>query len=593
MAQSPVIAKVASLTGEAYARDSAGNLRRLKAGDVIREGETVVSGNGSQVVLTLADGRDMVIGEREAVKVDAEVAAQEKPDASDSAVAKTVGGFDQLASALTEGGDLDALLEAPAAGEAGAAGNEGHSFVEFLRVVETVGSQGYQFATQRSAPENTFQADLLPEEAVPAVLPPPTIVHVGDPDPAIDEVTVPEGTVAVFTVNLSSTSATPISFSLSLTGGTATLGADFTDGMTFSNGVTYDAATGLITVPANVATFTVSVPTIDDTVDEYTENFTLTVGGVTGTGYITDDDVPTITVGDPAANGVGDITVPEGTDAVFGVNLTGVAAGGTLTLTLNASGANPATEGVDYKAATFQYSLDNGVTWQNAVEGTAFAVNAGDSQVLVKTDTFDDKIDEANETFTLGATLSSNGANYGDTAIATIIDNDVPTITVGDPAANGVGDITVPEGTDAVFGVNLTGVAVGGTLTLTLNASGANPATEGVDYKAATFQYSLDNGVTWQNAVEGTAFAVNAGDSQVLVKTDTFDDKIDEANETFTLGATLSSNGANYGDTAIATIIDNDVPTITVGDPAANGVGDITVPEGTDAVFGVNLTGVA
>ncbi|OMG51613.1 hypothetical protein BJN45_17465, partial [Azonexus hydrophilus] len=77
---------------------------------------------------------------------------------------------------------------------------------------------------------------------------------------------------------------------------------------------------------------------------------------------------------------------------------------------------------------------------------------------------------------------------------ATIIDNDVPTITVGDPAANGVGDITVPEGTDAVFGVNLTGVAAGGTLTLTLNASGANPATEGVDYKAATFQYSLDNG---------------------------------------------------------------------------------------------------
>lgn len=75
MAQAAVIAKVSSVTGEAYARDSAGNLRRLKAGDVIREGEVVVSGNGAQVVLALADGRSMVIAERQAVTLDAEVAA--------------------------------------------------------------------------------------------------------------------------------------------------------------------------------------------------------------------------------------------------------------------------------------------------------------------------------------------------------------------------------------------------------------------------------------------------------------------------------------------------------------------------------------
>ncbi|MBK6741696.1 MAG: hypothetical protein IPG66_01465 [Hydrogenophilales bacterium] len=116
--------------------------------------------------------------------------------------------------------------------------------------------------------------------------------------------------------------------------------------------------------------------------------------------------------------------------------------------------------------------------------------------MLVKTDTFNDTTDEPNETFTLSGTLTSNGAPYSDSGIATIIDNDTPTITVGDPANNGIGDITVPEGDDAIFGVNLTGVAVGGTLTLTMAQSGVNPATEGTDYKVTTFQYSLDNGTT-------------------------------------------------------------------------------------------------
>ncbi|WP_281981914.1 retention module-containing protein, partial [Azonexus hydrophilus] len=218
MAQAAVIAKVSSLTGEAYARDSAGNLRRLKAGDVIREGEVVVSGNGAQVVLALADGRSMVIAERQAVTLDAEVAAQDKPDASDSAVARSGGGFDQLAGVIADGGDLDALLdaEAPAAGEA-ASGNEGHSFVEFLRVVESVDGQQYGFATERNAPEDTFQGGLLPED-------PPGI--------EVSNVTVSEGQTAIFTLTLSNPSANPTTVTLNLgntavdTDTDATLGSD-------------------------------------------------------------------------------------------------------------------------------------------------------------------------------------------------------------------------------------------------------------------------------------------------------------------------------------------------------------------------------
>ncbi|MDX9738561.1 MAG: retention module-containing protein, partial [Azonexus sp.] len=98
MAQANVIAKVSSLTGEAFARDASGNLRRLQSGDVIREGETVVAGNGAEVVLTLADGRSLVVSERQSVTVDAEVAAEVKPDASDSALAQK-NGFEKIAAA--------------------------------------------------------------------------------------------------------------------------------------------------------------------------------------------------------------------------------------------------------------------------------------------------------------------------------------------------------------------------------------------------------------------------------------------------------------------------------------------------------------
>jgi len=168
MAQSQVIAKVSSITGEAFARDGAGKLRRLKAGDVIREGESVVASDGSQVNLALADGREMTVRPGEVARLDAEVGAPVKPDAADSAVADHgKGGLQKIAKALTSGNSLDALLDedAPAAG-AGQGGNEGHTFVEFLRVVETVDPLSYAFSTSRGAPLDAVQgAPLLDVEA--------------------------------------------------------------------------------------------------------------------------------------------------------------------------------------------------------------------------------------------------------------------------------------------------------------------------------------------------------------------------------------------------------------------------------------------
>ncbi|MGL5073112.1 MAG: VCBS domain-containing protein, partial [Aeromonas salmonicida] len=70
----------------------------------------------------------------------------------------------------------------------------------------------------------------------------------------------------------------------------------------FSNGVTYNSATGKLTVPAGVSGFTVTLPTVNDRLVETTETLTVTVGGQNGTGTIIDNDRAPVTTG---GHGVG------------------------------------------------------------------------------------------------------------------------------------------------------------------------------------------------------------------------------------------------------------------------------------------------
>ncbi|WP_323083281.1 VCBS domain-containing protein [Aeromonas hydrophila] len=65
----------------------------------------------------------------------------------------------------------------------------------------------------------------------------------------------------------------------------------------FSNGVTYNSATGKITVPVGVSGFTVTIPTVDDRLVEANETLTVTVGGQNGIGTIIDNDRAPVTTG--------------------------------------------------------------------------------------------------------------------------------------------------------------------------------------------------------------------------------------------------------------------------------------------------------
>jgi hypothetical protein len=129
---------------------------------------------------------------------------------------------------------------------------------------------------------------------------------------------VAEGANLVYTVNLGlMTSNTATTFALALGGGTAS-NSDYNAIPTaFSNGVTYNSGTGLITVPASVVSFTVTVATLNDNVIDgaTAETLPLIVGGVTGTGRITDTDTPTLagaTNGNNTLTGDNNVNIIDG-----------------------------------------------------------------------------------------------------------------------------------------------------------------------------------------------------------------------------------------------------------------------------------------
>ena len=444
MAQANVIAKVSSLTGEAFARDASGNLRRLQSGDVIREGETVVAGNGAEVVLTLADGRSLVVSERQSVTVDAEVAAEVKPDASDSALAQK-NGFEKIAAALQEGEDLDALLdaEAPAAGETGP-GNEGHSFVEFLRIVETVDPQSYSFGTGGRGVLNAI-------EGVPlGVVYGPISVD----SPVINEASP----YAVFTV----TGDPGQKITLTLTDGSAQGGGvDYgpvlevsTDGG--KTWVTYPGG-GIVNVTGTVL---VRTPVVNDDLAEGDESFTLIVtpesGGMpaTGTGTIKDDgtgDIQDPNTGQPLDPN--DPLHPGGLDNDHTISVNNVEvdesaphivftvtgkSGNQITLAL-ADGT--ATAVADY-GPQLEVSIDGGATWTDYAVGDK-VVMPDSGRVLVRTPIVNDKLVESDEVFTLIATPALASAATG---TGTIIDDDKPEITKIEVNGPGVADDAVVEG---------------------------------------------------------------------------------------------------------------------------------------------------
>ncbi|MDR2452593.1 MAG: retention module-containing protein, partial [Candidatus Accumulibacter sp.] len=180
MANPVPVARVSAVQGQVFAKAADGSLRPLRVGDLIYDGESIVTGDGSFVDLAALDGQALTLGANETLVMDAEVLGQSAPDATDAAV--KVGGeeFNRIVTALNEGQSLDALLEETAAGasSAGVGAGGGPTFVRLLRIGEGIDPLGYEFGT----PSSAEILDLINGGDRPYLAGPPSITAVDEND---------------------------------------------------------------------------------------------------------------------------------------------------------------------------------------------------------------------------------------------------------------------------------------------------------------------------------------------------------------------------------------------------------------------------
>ncbi len=340
-----------------------------------------------------------------------------------------------------------------------------------------------------------------------------------------------EGSPVVFTVSMSAASTQTVEVTYATTPNTATSGIDFT------------AMSGVLTFTSGEMSKTVSVVTIDDSIDESDETFTLvlssasagvTLANATATGTITDNDDP-LSVSVAAASGV------EGSPVVFTVSM---------------SAASTHTVEVTYATTPGTATSDTDFTASSGV--LTFAT--GEMSKTVSVVTIDDSIDEPDETFTLVLLNASAGATLTTaTATGTITDND-DQLSLSVAAASGV------EGSPVVFEVTLSRAVSTQTVEVAYSAT-PGTATSGIDFTATS-------GVL--------TFAT--GEMSKMVSVVTIDDNVDEPDETFTLVLLNASADVTLATaTATGTITDNDDP-LSLSVAAASGV------EGSPVDFTMTLS---
>ncbi|MCB1909833.1 MAG: retention module-containing protein, partial [Rhodocyclaceae bacterium] len=215
---SQVIATVVAVTGKAYLRTADGLSRPIERGDVLHEGETIVTESGGRVDLALGNGELLRIPPAQTVLISAEMSTTEVAGADDSAVAADA--VERVIQALESGRDPFDELDAPAAGNA-AGGGEGNDFVRLLRIAEGVDPLAFEFGAAAEPEDQSLvaavggQAPLAVDDSASTEAGQAIVINVldNDVDPdgdalavvavagepiAVDEpVAIPEGTVAL------------------------------------------------------------------------------------------------------------------------------------------------------------------------------------------------------------------------------------------------------------------------------------------------------------------------------------------------------------------------------------------------------------
>ena len=294
--------------------------------------------------------------------------------------------------------------------------------------------------------------------------------HPEPPTLSIDDAAaVIEGEPAEFTVRLSRTSGASVSVSYATMDGTAAAGSDYT------------AASGTLRFEPGETSQTITVTTLDDGEPEADETFTLTLSAPsgatiadgTGVGTITNNEPPTLSIGDAAP-------VIEGEPAEFTVRLSKTSRASVAVSYATVDGT--AAAGSDYTAASGMLRFESGET----------------SQTITVT-TLDDDESEVDETFTLALSGASGATIAGGTGVGTITDNEPPTLSIDDAAP-------VTEGEPAEFTVRLSKTS--GDVVSVSYATVDGTAAAGSDYTAASGVLRFEPGETTRAVVVTTVVDV-------------------------------------------------------------------------------------
>lgn len=265
---------------------------------------------------------------------------------------------------------------------------------------------------------------------------------------------------------------------------------------------------------------TVEFYIINDTIDEYDENFEASLGTLNNalagnsliTITLTDDDAPpTISVANSSAKEAqGPIQIPIQISQVSGKPITG-----TLS-TNNGSATSPS----DY----------------TALVGKPFTLTAGMTQTQVSLALLDDALDENDENVNITLNSVNNATIAAGSAIAAILDDDpTPTVTiVNSSAAEASGLITFTVSLSARSALNVSGVA----------STSGDSASSNSDFVALNNQ----------------PFTIPAGSTSTIISVTINDDSTDEYDELFSLSLSNLVNAQATNNTASGTILDDDQP---------------------------------